>query len=526
MLDSEIVAAIVAGDADGLAAAYDRYAAPLYAFCCSLLPGPAGAADAADAVQNTFIVAHARLDGLTDPDLLRSWLYAVARNECHRRLRARAATAGPAAAAAASGETIDLRVNLERAAPGEVVGAAIAALTLAQRELVELSLRQDFDSDDLASTLGVSVNHAQVLASRAREEFEKSLGVLLVARSGRLSCRKLDEMLEDWDGQLTGPSGKRLGRHIRRCRICSARRNRELEPAVLLGVLPVTAIARGLRPQVLGVVASAAPDAVGYREDVVLRAGPFQASGFPAAAEQPRAQRSVRRPSGPALAAAAVFAGLCALALVFSVHHDHGQQQLAAAAPAGRQPLASPQPPAATSGQVRAKRSSSPAGPASPLVATPSATPTVSVTLPVVPPSSPAARPGPSGRPPGTSRPTPTPPPTSAPGTLSVSPTSVTLGVSAGGGASSGSFTLTASGGAVSYAISIPSAYAGELTVSPSSGSLAAGASVTVSVTWDSSAVLQTGLTVDPVGQTVAVSYQPPTGTPSAPPVAGPRSGL
>ena len=44
--------------------------------------------DAADAVQDTFVIAAARLGGLRDPRKLRPWLYAVARNECHLRLRA------------------------------------------------------------------------------------------------------------------------------------------------------------------------------------------------------------------------------------------------------------------------------------------------------------------------------------------------------------------------------------------------------------------------------------------------------
>src|SRR5215467_14465474 len=87
MRDREIVAAIVAGDPAGLAAAYDSYAAALHAYCRSLLAEPA---DAADAVQDTFVLAAAKLDGLRDPDRLRPWLYAVARNECHRRLRGRA----------------------------------------------------------------------------------------------------------------------------------------------------------------------------------------------------------------------------------------------------------------------------------------------------------------------------------------------------------------------------------------------------------------------------------------------------
>src|SRR4051794_41764696 len=84
MRDSEVVVAIVAGDADGLAEAYDRYAAPLYTYCRSLLREPA---DAADAVQDTFVIAASKLAGLRDQSRLRPWLYAVARNECQRRLR-------------------------------------------------------------------------------------------------------------------------------------------------------------------------------------------------------------------------------------------------------------------------------------------------------------------------------------------------------------------------------------------------------------------------------------------------------
>src|SRR5436305_12986837 len=58
MEDPEVVAAIVAGDPAGLAEAYDRYALPLYSYCRSLLREPA---DAADAVQDTFLVATAKL---------------------------------------------------------------------------------------------------------------------------------------------------------------------------------------------------------------------------------------------------------------------------------------------------------------------------------------------------------------------------------------------------------------------------------------------------------------------------------
>src|SRR6516225_1443172 len=82
MDDREIVAAIAAGNPDGLANAYDKYAESLYGYCHWMLGEPQ---DAAGAVRDTFVIADGRLDGLGDPRKLRPWLYAVARNECQRR---------------------------------------------------------------------------------------------------------------------------------------------------------------------------------------------------------------------------------------------------------------------------------------------------------------------------------------------------------------------------------------------------------------------------------------------------------
>ncbi len=86
MRDSEVVASIVAGDPEGLAAAYDRYSRPLFGYCQSLLREPD---DAADAVQDTFVIAASKLGRLRDPERLRAWLFAVARNECLHRLKSR-----------------------------------------------------------------------------------------------------------------------------------------------------------------------------------------------------------------------------------------------------------------------------------------------------------------------------------------------------------------------------------------------------------------------------------------------------
>ena len=191
MQDREVFAAIVAGDPRGIAEAYDTYAMPLYSYCRSLLREPE---DAADAVQDTFLIATAKLGGLRDPGKLRSWLYAVARNECYRRLRSGEATSAldeavdlPAAAGghASTAESADVASALERAEVHQLVRDAINGLNPGEQDVIKLSLVQGLDHDELADALGVSRNHAHALQSRARSQLERSLGALIVARTGR-----------------------------------------------------------------------------------------------------------------------------------------------------------------------------------------------------------------------------------------------------------------------------------------------------------------------------------------------------
>ena len=132
--DAETVASITAGESEGLAAAYDRYAPGLYAYCHSLLGEPAAVSDA---VRDTFIVAAAELGGLDDPGRLRPWLYAVARNECRNRLRTHAVPAAPGDPAEA-GEPADDTVD--DAADAEVAGQR-AAGTACVRSRYRHSLR-------------------------------------------------------------------------------------------------------------------------------------------------------------------------------------------------------------------------------------------------------------------------------------------------------------------------------------------------------------------------------------------------
>jgi RNA polymerase sigma factor (sigma-70 family) len=500
MRDSEIVAAIVVGDPSGLAAAYDRYAGALYAYCRSLLAEPA---DAADAVQDTFVVAASKLDGLREPDRLRPWLYAVARNECHRRLRARARITDLDEAGEVTDASPGVGVGAERGELRVLVQSAIAGLNPGEREVIELTLRHDLDGPDLADALGVPVNQAHALSSRARGQLERSLGALLVARTGREACPELDELLAGWDGELTVLLRKRVSRHIENCDICGERKRRELSPAMLLSALPVFMLPPGLRNQVLRLVSDTSPEAVRYREHVVRRAEPFRPSGFPV----PLVEFAPARMWGPGRGRTVVFATAAAVVLLAAggaiafatLDHGGGPSSAAAHSAVSAGPSASGPAPVALAPTTGSS------GPPSP-TRTPTTNPVTSLPAPLPGPTSQAPAPTKTKKPKPTPSPThatsPTPPPT--PGTLGP-PTPGTIRLPELG--SSGTFTLTAEGGPVSFTITGPTG----LSVSPASGNLANGGTVTITVTavGNGPPMFINDLTVDPGALTVEVDYPP-----------------
>src|SRR5580693_6037377 len=319
MRDSEVVAAIVAGNPEGLAEAYDRYASPLYTYCRSLLREPA---DAADAVQDTFVIAASRLAELRDPNRLRPWLYAVARNECHRRLRARTVqvTRPLDEMPDVTDTSADVSGEAERDELRTLLRSAVRGLNSGEQDLIELQLRQGLDVAEIAAVLGVSRNHAHALLSRTRDQLEISLGALLVARSGREDCSALNTMLTDWDGQLNVLMRKRINRHIENCPVCAERKKRELAPALLLGLAPLAALSTGavppgLREQVLRLASGNTPDAAAHRASVAQRTAPFGHHGFPKPLDPPKAAWWRTR-SGQAAAAAAAAAVIAALTLL------------------------------------------------------------------------------------------------------------------------------------------------------------------------------------------------------------------
>ena len=499
--DSEVVASIVAGDPDGLATAYDRYADPLYKYCRSMLGDSSGPADAADAVQDTFVIAASRLAGLHDPGRLRAWLYAVARNECLRTLRSRKPAPALDQEPDLADTVIDLGEGTERAELRGLLAAAAAGLNSGEREILELQLRQGLEPAEVAAVLGVSRNRAHSLLSRTRDQLEACLVVLLVGRAGRGECRELSGMLAGWDGRLTAALRKRGHRHIERCATCTARRAYELRPAMLLDLSAGAAMAAaaaesfrvapgapaGLRAHTIALATGQDAGAVAQRAAAANRAGSFGREGFPAPLRHPAAKaapRSSRR--GPAAVAAAAVVAVAVAAVAFALSGGNGRGTptagtLQAAAPRGAGLAADPA--TATAG----RNPSSPAATATAASPKPTADkrpPTASGTA-----AAPATAPATSGAAAPTT-PAPASSSASAPAaqpSLSVSVQGSGVALQPGAEVTVGLFgtriTVTAEGGPVTWSVGVSGDPGNSvLVLGPSSGTLAAGASASVQI--------------------------------------------
>ncbi|HUS21127.1 MAG TPA: sigma-70 family RNA polymerase sigma factor [Aeromicrobium sp.] len=251
--DGALVARVLDGDREAFAEVYDRYANRLYDFAQSMLRNPE---DASDAVADAFVTFAEKLPQLREPERLRPWLYAIVRRQCLRRIKARGRVAFGGddqlvdmADTAASSDELVARSELQ-----QLVWDAAGGLAERDRALLDLHLRQGLDGADLGDAMGVSASNAYVMMNRLRGQLERSLGALLVAKTGRSDCADLDGTLSNWDGEFSPLVRKRVARHVDGCPKCTARKAAMVSPLALFAGMPAFAAPAGLRERVLNSV--------------------------------------------------------------------------------------------------------------------------------------------------------------------------------------------------------------------------------------------------------------------------------
>jgi hypothetical protein len=251
----------------------------------------------------------------------------------------------------------------------------------------------------------------------------------------------------------------------------------------------------GLKAHTLTLASGQGPAAIAHRAAVLGRAGSFGKHGFPKPARNAGAKTGLlqhaakgRLRSSPERQAAVAVGVLLAVAIATAAVALTGNTAhitLADAKPPGSAPpLAAPAAAPTTSlGESTATTSAPPASASASKAASPAPTPASATSNPT-----PAPTPTPASS-------TPAPSPRPAPGTLVVTPSGGPLVISQGGV----SVTLTAAGGPVNWVIAVSGNRSQHVHVTPSSGALAAGASVPVTITVDHTAT-GASLTISPGG--------------------------
>jgi RNA polymerase sigma factor (sigma-70 family) len=234
--DERLVALARAGVEPAFEAIYDRHHRAILSFSRHMLGSHQ---DGEDAVQQTFLSAHAALLADERPMQLRAWLYAIARNRCLSILRARREQP--------TGETIEvattgLSEQVQQRQDLRDLLADLTTLPKEQRAALVLAEVDALSHEDIAGVLGVPRKKVKALVFQARES-------LIASEQARhVDCREIHE-------QIATLSGAALRRgHLRRhlalcegCRVYKAEITRQRQAmAIILPVIPSVALKQGV----------------------------------------------------------------------------------------------------------------------------------------------------------------------------------------------------------------------------------------------------------------------------------------
>jgi RNA polymerase sigma factor (sigma-70 family) len=238
-LDDQRLAALVrAGDGAAFEALYDRHHASLLAFCRHML---SSREDGEDALQQTFLRAHAALRKGRPPQAVRPWLFAIARNRCRTLLAARLNSPAPADELEPAFD--GLAEDVHRRAELRQLVTDLARLPEDQRGALVLYELGDLSHPEISSVLGCAPDKVKALVFQARS-------TLIADRDARdTPCASIREQLE-----VARAGALRRGalrRHLRQCEPCTAYRALVArQRAGLASILPV-APSIGLKAAIL-----------------------------------------------------------------------------------------------------------------------------------------------------------------------------------------------------------------------------------------------------------------------------------
>ncbi len=228
--DSRLVRRVVAGDEHAFGELYERYRAPLQAYCRSIVRDEE---DSHDALQSTMLKALAALRQGEGHDVaLRPWLFRIAHNESVTILRRRRPSEPWSDEAAPAVAAVD-RTLAQRERLSELV-ADLQQLSERQRGALVMRELSGMSYEEIGGVLDVSP------AAARQSVFEARTALVEIGEGRDAACDAIRRSISDGDRRTV--RARRVRAHLRSCDECrafdTAVRSRRRDLSMLLPALP------------------------------------------------------------------------------------------------------------------------------------------------------------------------------------------------------------------------------------------------------------------------------------------------
>jgi RNA polymerase sigma-70 factor (ECF subfamily) len=210
-----------AGDKDAFADLFHQLHQPILNYVYRTV-GDRQAAE--DITQDAFIRSHERIGQLGPPWDFKSWIYRIASNLALDYLRK-----GRRFVDVEDPEDLRTSPTTRRPAERQVqseevkrsVHESILMMPTTYRQALLLREINGLSYQETASAMECSYDNARQLVHRARLNFREIHGLRMMAASGAIACRELDDLLSAYqDGELDADQRKAARKHIATCEYC------------------------------------------------------------------------------------------------------------------------------------------------------------------------------------------------------------------------------------------------------------------------------------------------------------------
>ena len=190
--EKDLIEAFQAGDEFAFVSLYNRYKAPVYAFCLKMLLSR----DAAqDVMQDTFLRVYENRDRLLNTGSFKAWLFTIARNQCLNQLRrgTRKVSLGEEQQARVRVPLAEMPgAHLEKSEQVALINHCLARLKPDYREVLVLREYQNLSYEEIAAITRSTVSAVKSRLFKARRKLAFFLEPVLereAERAARLTPR-------------------------------------------------------------------------------------------------------------------------------------------------------------------------------------------------------------------------------------------------------------------------------------------------------------------------------------------------